>query len=202
MAPIRTPLILESMAASASARARTAAVPSRPAAGHGGQRDLPELPTCVACRLPSSCHGCRASCRCGIIALDADGQRAVCRSLNDPRSFVVLARRDRGTRRSARASPSTPRRRRRPGAASAGRAAAPPRFPGAAAAAGRSGVVERGKQVYGVSCRACHGADLRGGDMGGPNLLRSAVMLNDENGERCSRSSAAAAPTRACPRSI
>ena len=46
-------------------------------------------------------------------------------------------------------------------------------FPGAAAAAGRPELVERGKQVYGISCRSCHGADLRGGDMGGPNLLRS-----------------------------
>ena len=43
--------------------------------------------------------------------------------------------------------------------------------------------MERGKQVYGISCRACHGADLRGGDIGGPNLLRSDVMLNDANGE-------------------
>ena len=44
-------------------------------------------------------------------------------------------------------------------------------------------VVERGKQLYGIACRSCHGADLRGGDMGGPNLLRSDVMLNDRSGE-------------------
>jgi len=44
-------------------------------------------------------------------------------------------------------------------------------------------VVERGRQIYTVSCRSCHGVDLRGGDMGGPNLLRSDVMLNDQNGE-------------------
>jgi cytochrome c oxidase cbb3-type subunit 3 len=43
--------------------------------------------------------------------------------------------------------------------------------------------VERGKQVYSVACRSCHGPDLRGGDMGGPNLLRSPVMLNDVSGE-------------------
>jgi cytochrome c oxidase cbb3-type subunit III len=43
--------------------------------------------------------------------------------------------------------------------------------------------IERGKTMYGVSCRACHGADLRGGDMGGPNLLRSQLALADKEGE-------------------
>src|SRR3954463_13005122 len=43
--------------------------------------------------------------------------------------------------------------------------------------------VERGKTVYGISCTGCHGADLRGGDMGGPNLLRSQVALSDLGGE-------------------
>src|SRR5271165_7133416 len=33
-------------------------------------------------------------------------------------------------------------------------------------------VIARGKAVYGVNCAACHGADLRGGDQGGPSLLR------------------------------
>lgn len=44
-------------------------------------------------------------------------------------------------------------------------------------------VIARGKVVYEIHCRACHGADLRGGDMGGPNLLRSQLALNDEDGE-------------------
>src|SRR5206468_246034 len=44
--------------------------------------------------------------------------------------------------------------------------------------------IERGKNLYGVNCRACHGADLRGGDQGGPNLLRSDVALNDLDGEQ------------------
>src|SRR6266849_160579 len=44
-------------------------------------------------------------------------------------------------------------------------------------------VIERGKTLYGVNCRGCHGADLRGGDMGGPNLLRSQVALSDRDGE-------------------
>ena len=44
-------------------------------------------------------------------------------------------------------------------------------------------VVARGQAVYGISCRACHGMDLRGGDLGGPNLLRSQLVLRDEAGE-------------------
>ena len=43
--------------------------------------------------------------------------------------------------------------------------------------------IERGKASYGISCRGCHGADLRGGDMGGPNLLRSQLSLSDRDGE-------------------
>jgi cytochrome c oxidase cbb3-type subunit 3 len=43
--------------------------------------------------------------------------------------------------------------------------------------------ITRGKTLYEVSCRGCHGADLRGGDMGGPNLLRSQVALSDQDGE-------------------
>ena len=44
-------------------------------------------------------------------------------------------------------------------------------------------LIERGRGVYDISCRSCHGADLRGGDIGGPNLLRSQLVLNDQQGE-------------------
>ena len=43
--------------------------------------------------------------------------------------------------------------------------------------------IARGKTLYGINCTGCHGADLRGGDIGGPNLLRSQVALSDRNGE-------------------
>lgn len=43
--------------------------------------------------------------------------------------------------------------------------------------------VERGRTLYGLSCSACHGADARGGQLGGPNLLRSPLVLNDQRGE-------------------
>jgi mono/diheme cytochrome c family protein len=42
--------------------------------------------------------------------------------------------------------------------------------------------VERGKALYGVNCQFCHGADTRGGD-GGPSLLRSSIVLDDDHGE-------------------
>jgi cytochrome c oxidase cbb3-type subunit 3 len=44
-------------------------------------------------------------------------------------------------------------------------------------------VLARGKAVYSVNCTACHGADLRGGDQGGPSLLRSLAALSDQHGE-------------------
>jgi cytochrome c oxidase cbb3-type subunit 3 len=65
-----------------------------------------------------------------------------------------------------------------------GRAGGPPAtFPAQQRELADAAVIERGKTLYEINCRACHGADLRGGDAGGPNLLRSQIALNDQHGE-------------------
>jgi cytochrome c oxidase cbb3-type subunit 3 len=56
-------------------------------------------------------------------------------------------------------------------------------FPAQQRPPGDPALIARGSTVYGIDCRSCHGADLRGGDLGGPNLLRSQVVLNDQGGE-------------------
>ena len=43
--------------------------------------------------------------------------------------------------------------------------------------------IAHGKVLFEINCRGCHGADLRGGDLGGPNLLRSQIALSDQDGE-------------------
>ena len=47
--------------------------------------------------------------------------------------------------------------------------------PGQQRPAGDPVQIERGNKVYSVSCRSCHGADLRGGDMGGPESAAVSV---------------------------
>lgn len=48
---------------------------------------------------------------------------------------------------------------------------------------GDPAMIERGKTIYAVICSACHGVDARGGQLGGPNLLRSQLVLADQEGE-------------------
>ncbi len=60
------------------------------------------------------------------------------------------------------------------------RPARPPAFPSHPQA--DAATLERGKAIYGVNCNFCHGSDARGGE-GGPNLLRSELVLNDMKGE-------------------
>ena len=43
--------------------------------------------------------------------------------------------------------------------------------------------VERGQKLFLASCSFCHGANAKGGESG-PDLLRSVVVLDDENGEK------------------
>jgi cytochrome c oxidase cbb3-type subunit 3 len=75
-----------------------------------------------------------------------------------------------------------------PGGRAGGQGAAAPQrnrptFPQQQRALASPDVIARGKALYGVNCVACHGSDLRGGDMGGPNLLRSQDALSDKHGE-------------------
>jgi cytochrome c oxidase cbb3-type subunit III len=56
-------------------------------------------------------------------------------------------------------------------------------FPAQQRPPGDPALITRGKTLYSISCQACHGVDLRGGDLGGPNLLRSQVVLSDQDGE-------------------
>jgi cytochrome c oxidase cbb3-type subunit 3 len=56
-------------------------------------------------------------------------------------------------------------------------------FPAQQRPPGDPAVIARGKQLFEVNCRLCHGADLRGGDQGGVNLLRSNLVLTDQHGE-------------------
>ena len=43
-------------------------------------------------------------------------------------------------------------------------------------------VLARGRQIFSANCSFCHGSDARGGE-GGPNLIRSELVLDDNNGE-------------------
>ena len=56
-------------------------------------------------------------------------------------------------------------------------------FPAQQRPPGDPALIERGKGLYVTTCSRCHGADLRGGVTGGPNLLRSPVVLIDQHGE-------------------
>ena len=69
-------------------------------------------------------------------------------------------------------------------APAAGRGQAPPQgrgrvatFPAQQRPPGDPALIERGKTLYSSICSACHGADARGGQLGGPNLLRSQLVL-------------------------
>ena len=56
----------------------------------------------------------------------------------------------------------------------------PPAYPVKAPA--DPAVVARGRQIFSANCSFCHGSDARGGE-GGPNLIRSQLVMDDKNGE-------------------
>jgi cytochrome c oxidase cbb3-type subunit 3 len=86
--------------------------------------------------------------------------------------------------RGGQAAPATPATPAQPPAGrGGGRGRGQATFPAQQRPPGDPAAIARGEQIYGATCRACHGPDLRGGDMGGPNLLRSQIVLNDQNGE-------------------
>jgi len=75
----------------------------------------------------------------------------------------------------------------------AGIGAYPTREPGDPAA------IERGQGIYSTNCAFCHGADTRGGD-GGPSLLRSSLVLDDQGGERIGPVVQAGRPDQGMPK--
>ena len=58
--------------------------------------------------------------------------------------------------------------------------------------------VERGRATFSTNCAFCHGADIRGGD-GGPSLLRSQLVLDDQKGELIGPIIRAGRPDRGMP---
>jgi mono/diheme cytochrome c family protein len=68
-----------------------------------------------------------------------------------------------------------------------------------ARAPGDPAVIERGRAVYSTNCAFCHGADARGG-ASGPSLLRSAVVLDDKDGELIGPVVQAGRPDRGMPK--
>lgn len=59
-------------------------------------------------------------------------------------------------------------------------------------------VIERGRALYSVNCSLCHGADTRGGDTG-PSLLRSGLVLDDQDGELIAPAVRSGRPDRGMP---
>jgi cytochrome c oxidase cbb3-type subunit III len=56
-----------------------------------------------------------------------------------------------------------------------------PAYPTRAAA--DPAAIQRGRQIFSANCSFCHGSDARGGE-GGPNLVRSQLVMDDRDGER------------------
>src|SRR5690349_5657739 len=59
--------------------------------------------------------------------------------------------------------------------------------------------VERGRALLGEQCGFCHGSNARGGS-GGPDLTRSDLVLNDDNGRQLGQFLRVGRPDRGMPR--
>jgi len=59
--------------------------------------------------------------------------------------------------------------------------------------------VERGRQIIGQQCGFCHGANARGGS-GGPDLTRSTLVQEDENGRQLGEFLRVGRPDRGMPK--
>jgi cytochrome c oxidase cbb3-type subunit 3 len=59
--------------------------------------------------------------------------------------------------------------------------------------------VERGRELLGQQCGFCHGANARGGS-GGPDLTRSTIVLEDENGKQLGEFLHEGRPDRGMPK--
>jgi len=62
-----------------------------------------------------------------------------------------------------------------------------------------SAAVERGQRLHVQECGFCHGANARGGS-GGPDLTRSALVQNDENGKQLGEFLQVGRPDKGMPR--
>lgn len=59
--------------------------------------------------------------------------------------------------------------------------------------------LERGKSLFSVNCSFCHGSTAKGGE-GGPNLVRSEIVLNDKDGELIATVVQTGRPDRGMPK--
>jgi cytochrome c oxidase cbb3-type subunit 3 len=90
------------------------------------------------------------------------------------------ARQQAGGAAAAQAPPATRGRGAAPQPPGQGRGRGRATFPAQQRPLADPAVIERGRGIYSATCTACHGGDLRGGQLGGPNLLRSPVVLADD----------------------
>jgi cytochrome c oxidase cbb3-type subunit 3 len=66
---------------------------------------------------------------------------------------------------------------------------------------GDPAAIERGRTLFVTNCAACHGDDTRGGN-GGPSLIRSAVVLDDQKGETIAPVVREGRPDRGMPKFV